>query len=220
MLYQDMLRGVLGRVEGCPEDEAINAMRNACMEFCASTYVLTVGSTIVVDPLDLSTTIPTDAQVIDIIEARIDNQPILVSWLNDPRLDELCTGEFAITFADPNLATLIPSPIEPITVELLVVMAPGPDSVEVADTVWLRYSEALEHGCLARLLEQPAKIWANTSVAAWHRAKFDDAIKQASQKAARNRQTTARVIRSTPQTVGSKSHGSKSQGSRSHGRWR
>lgn len=199
MRYEDMLKGVLVRAKGCPEIEAIDAMRNACIEFAEKTYVLTTGSTVTVDGTEVPTYDMT-RQVLDIMEARIDGKTVLVTYMNDPAVDALCVGERAITFADPNNAVLQPpaTVAAPVTIDLLLVIAPGPESEEVPDWLWLRYSSALQDGALAILLDDDGKPYGNPNKAARHRVAFDDAIRRAAANAGLNRRRKARVLRVTP----------------------
>ena len=70
MRYVDMIDAVLARCKGCPSAEAVDAMRNACMEFCTETYWLTTGNQIIVDGTQVELT-DLETQVVDVIEARI-----------------------------------------------------------------------------------------------------------------------------------------------------
>lgn len=202
MLYRDMVQGtVLSRAKGCPEDEAIDAMRNACIEFCEKTYFLTDGSTVEVTGADVPD-LELSAQVLDIIEARIqgEDEPLAVYPMNDPRIDELDDDESAVVFADPNHPQLIPTPSAdaPVTLELLLAIAPGPTSTEVPDILWLRNSEALKHGALGRLLAIPGEAWSNDAKASFHLGLFAEAITRVAMKSGQNRRTTSRRLRVTP----------------------
>lgn len=194
-----MLRGVLPRVKGCPEGEAEDAMRNACMEFCTETRCLITGHTGTLDGTEVFEQ-QFILQVLDIIEARIDDVPILVTHVNDPRLLELCPGERAITFLDPSFCELTPPATvdEPVTLELLIAIAPGPESTGVNDVVWMRHSEALKSGALARLMAMPGVAWANPELAVYHERLFRDAITKAAADNGRNRVQPGRRLRVQP----------------------
>lgn len=203
MLLLDMVQGtVLARVKGCPEDEAVDAMRNACIEFCERTRFLTDGSTVVVTGNDIPDFIDMTAQVIDIIEARIEGEtePLPIYPMNDPRIDELCDGERAVVFADPNTPSLVPPATndQPVTLELLLAYAPGPTANEVPDILWLRHSEALKHGALGRLHAIPGEAWSDDKKAAFHLQQFEQAISRVAFDLGRNRLTTSRRLRVKP----------------------
>lgn len=196
MLYLDMLRDVLGKVSGCPESEAEIAMRNACMEFCTKTRCLltdtVVQTTGTVGAVDLT------EQVLDIIEASINGAPVNVVYANDPDLEDLGPGVYALTFMDPSVATLTPTPPASVPLRLKRVIAPGPASTQVPDVLWLRYSEALTHGCLARLMAASSQSWANPSLSVYHRGEFDEAIAKATAEHGLNRKQVGRRLRVKP----------------------
>lgn len=201
MLYADMVQWVLSRAKGCPEDEAIDAMRNACIEFCEKTYFLTEGTTTVFDGTD-APDIDLDRQVIDILEARIqgEDEPIPIYAMNDPDIDEMEEDDTALIFADPNHAEVIPTPTAeaPVTIEMLIAYAPGPTSNEVPDILWLRNSEALKNGALGRVLAVPGEAWSNDTKAAYHLGLFAAAITRVAGQTGRNRLTTSRRLRVKP----------------------
>lgn len=193
MDYLDMLKGVLGRVNGCPEDEAVEAMRNACMEFCTETRCLLtdeiVTTTGTVGSIDMT------QQVLDIVEATIDGCPVLVTYPQDPDIKCLRSGRYALTFEDPSVSRLTPTPPASVNLRLFRVIAPGPDSTEVDDVLWLRHSEALKSGCLARLFAIPGRPWANPALATYHDTKFQQAITKTAAENSVNRKQVGRRLR-------------------------
>lgn len=199
MRYVDMIDAVLARCKGCPTAEAVDAMRNTCMEFCTDTYWLTTGNQIVVDGTQVELT-DLETQVVDVIEARIADETILVTYLNDPAIADLAIGEYALQFTDPNNGVLTPAATvdAPVTIDLLLAIAPGPSSTEVTDLLWQRWSEALKSGALARLMAEPGTAWWNPDTATYHRALFADAKAKASAQAGRNRMNVARRLRVQP----------------------
>jgi hypothetical protein len=199
MLYTDLIDPVLARVEGCPRAVVVDAMRNSCMDFCTRSRWLVAGTQVTVNGTEVPS-FDLDTQVIDIAEARIAGEQILVTYMNDPRVDELETGEHAIVFTDPNNIELIPpaTVAEPITIDLLVIVAPGPASTEIHVDLWRRWSEALKHGALCRLYEEPGKPWSNPQAGVYCRGMYEDAITSAAAEAGRNRTQPARRLRTKP----------------------
>jgi hypothetical protein len=193
MIYEDMLKGVLGKVEGCPTSEAVDAMRNTCMEFATETRCLltdsTTATTGTLGSLDLT------LQVLDIIDASIDGRPVCVTYVNDTALTELRAPDYGLTFSDPSVVTLTPTPPAAVNLRLVRVIAPGPESTEVPDVLWLRHSEALKHGCLARLMAAPGQPWANAPLAGYHDTKYQRAIEAAAAEHSVNRKQTGRRLR-------------------------
>lgn len=204
MLYADMVRWVLSRAQGCPEDEAIDAMRSACIEFCERTYFLTDGSTVTLpatDTPDLDMT----TRVLDIIEARIEGEtdPLPIYPMNAPELDELEDGERALIFADPNTPRLYPDPSasESFTLELLMAYAPGPESDGVPDVLWLTQSEWLKSGALGRVLAISGQAWTNDALSGFHLGRFEDRMKKVAAQLGRNRLNRSRRLRVKPSPI-------------------
>jgi hypothetical protein len=201
MQYADMLIGVLPKVKGCPEIEAIAQMRNAVMEFCERTRWLTTGHTATVTPADAALPVSLDLQVLDILEAWIGDKEVTVTYMNDPWLRQMGPRDVALIFSDPSYAQLVPSPTVNTEVELLLAIAPGPTSTEVNDVLWLRKSEALTDCALARLLAEPGVPWANPAVAEYHGRRFEAAITASAAEAGLNRRTRGRRLRVRPASI-------------------
>lgn len=200
MFYADVLTPLLARLEGCPSALVVDALRNACIEFCSRTRWLTTGAQIVSDG-ENEPTFAQDINVLDICQARIDGTDILVTYINDPDLDDLEDDDNAITFAtDPNNIELrIPGTTDvPITVDFVLCIAPGPESIEIPDELWRRWSEALKDGALLRLYAEPNNPWSNPQSAGYHGGRFESAITLAAAEAGRNRIQPARRLRVRP----------------------
>lgn len=197
MLYTDAIGPLLARAEGCPRALAVDALRDTCIEFCEESRWLTTAWTLVLD----GTQVPNlgmEAQVLDICEARIDGEPVLVTHINDEAIEQLRPGEYAITFADPNNPVLTPAPsvASPVTVELLVCIAPGPESTEIHLDLWRRFKEGLQAGAIARLLTEPNKPWSTSGDAVSRFAgKYARALNDATAEAGRNRTQPGRRLR-------------------------
>lgn len=205
MLYTDVIDPILARVEGCPRALVVDAMRNSCMDFCTRTRFLTTGVSVTLTGAEVPT-FDLDTQVVDILEAKITDKKVLVTFLNDPDAEADTLGaagyDYAIRFTDPNNAEITaadgqtaPSVATPITVEMLIAIAPGPTSTEIHTDLWRKYSEALKHGALYRLYAEPNKVWSNPSSVGYHKDEFEEAIKDASLEAGRNRIQPARRLR-------------------------
>jgi hypothetical protein len=204
MDYVDVLGPVLARVEGCPIELATEAMRNSCMDFCVRTRWLTTGITLTLD----GTQVPTfalDQQVVDILEAKIGDDAVYVTYLNDPRVDEIEDGEdpdydYALRFTDASNAVLTPEPTvaDPVNLEMLIVIAPGPTSTGLHEGLWRRWSEGLKFGALWRLYEEPGKPWANEKAALYCKGMYEQAIATAQAEASVNHTKPARRLRVIP----------------------
>lgn len=204
MDYTEALGPVLARVEGCPIDLATEALRNSCMDFCVRTRWLTTGITVTLDGTQ-SPTFDLDRQVVDILEARVDGEQVLVTYLNDPRADVIADGEdpdydYALRFTDPNNAELTPpaTAAAPVNLEMLIVIAPGPTSTAIDVGLWRHWSEALKFGALWRLYEEPGKPWANEKAALYCKGMYEQAITKAASETGLNHTKPARRLRTRP----------------------
>ncbi len=194
MKYIDCLPHVLPYVAGCPEEVAISALRNAAIEFCKETQCHITGVSVVFDgatgPVpDLAT------QIVDIVDAKCAGQPLKVLALNDPEVEELGMGEFAIRMADPNSLTITPTPTVPMRVDLLAIVAPGPASTQMLDDLWRRHHEAIANGALHRIFEIPSRVWSDGQLAIYYGNKFEAAKAKAKADAHKNHAKPARRLR-------------------------
>lgn len=210
MLYTDQLGPLLARAEGCPRALAVDALRDTCIEFCKESRWLTTGSQVVID----GTQVPNlgmDVQVVDICEARVGDDPVFITYLNDPdaepdALAECGEYDYALRFADPNNPILTPatgvaapSVAAPVTLDLVLVIAPGPESTEISLDLWRRFSEGLKSGAIARLLTEPNKPWTVSGDAVRRFAsKYASDLATATAEASRNRAQPGRRLRSKP----------------------
>lgn len=193
-----MLKSVLGQAKGCPEIEVAAAMRKACTEFLTDTRCM-LGD----DVVSTTGTVPAVAdmlsQVVDVVEASIEGDPVFVTYVNDPDIKCLMDGAYALTFEDPSGdLTLTPTPPAAVNLRLMRLFSLGPEATQVADWVWRRHSEALEHGCLYRLLAMTHKPWADPGAAGFHETKFRDAVTKVKAEHGINRKQVARRLRVKP----------------------
>jgi len=192
----DTLSGLLGKVSGCPETEALNAMRDTVADFCHRTRCWaewvaspTTGTTGNVD-LRL--------RVVDVIEAWIDNAEVEVLYQNAPEQREARPNHYALVFEDPSVVTLVPTPPALVWLRQFRALAPGPEATAFPSVIWLNHSEALRDGCLARLFAAPAQAWANPAMATYHGGRFEEAIDKATAKYGLNRKQSGRRLRVRP----------------------
>lgn len=198
MKYADMLKDVLGEVEGCPEDVAADAMRKACIQWCRETYCLTTS-------MSVTTTEGAESQVdltavwpVAILSARVNGKEVSVLAANDPATADCTDDDPAIVYANPEQPYVVPPPTVPVDVELYLAVAPGQESDEVPDFLWQRYSEDLTNGALWRLFSSRAKPWSDAKSAQDSKGLFDDAIKKEAAHLGVNRLTSATRLRVTP----------------------
>lgn len=198
MLYEEMVaKAVLSKVRGCPSAEAEDQMRNAVREWCKETRCIVLPAEVLSS--DFSDPIQhTDMYVIDVVDAELAGEPIDVVAMNDPRLANATAECPVIVFADQGDLQMVPTPTTPVTLNLLLAMAPGPDSTEAPDVLWQRFREELVHGALYRLLAQEGETWAKPAKAAFHETKWREAMTRQAALSGRNRLQNAQRLRVTP----------------------
>lgn len=198
MRYLDCLTSVLAQAEGCPEDTAADAMRDAVIEWCEETLCLELSFVIDTDGSEPEEPLADAMRVQRIIDARIDGEPIRVLAKNDPELTQLGHYEQAIVFADPSFPYLVPAPNQPVQVEILAALVPGIESEEFPDVVWQRYRRHLEAGALGMLQAMGGKPWSNPQLAGANLGKFETQKKRVAALLGVNRVTNAQRLRVSP----------------------
>jgi hypothetical protein len=192
VIYRDHVAPVLAHFEGCPEELAVDALRNSMIEFCRKTYGWQTG---IVIPSDEPTSpMATTVNVIDICDARIEGATVEVLPMN---VDSECCADYTIRFVDPNTVELEPTPSPPVDVEFLIIVVPTPWSDEGPDHIWNEYHEALRAGAIARL-HMGAGSWASPNRATPYAGMFGAAMRDAEIQYARNRRNRGRRLRVTP----------------------
>lgn len=189
------------RVPGCPEFEAIQALRFAVIEFCKETSVLQAWVTKSSNALTFDTsTGEAPTQVVGLFDAFVDGVQAGIVHLNSAQIDEADETAPVITHNDDLNTTLAitPVPATVVDVRLLVSFAPTPDANEFDTHLWTMHREALRWGALARLLREPGTRYVDPNLAGTYRADFEAAMSKASTASSVNRATTGRVLRVTP----------------------
>ena len=199
MTFDDASAQVLPYVAGCPQDLIASALRDAAIDFCKESQCLMTGSEVTFTATAGTPTWDFTAdQILDVIEARIDGKEIPVLRLNDPVADDLDDDVYVVRFAEPNNLAITPAPTADLDVDLLIVTAPGPASVAMHDSLWLRHHESLRWGALARLMEIPKRAWSDGALAVYYANKFETAKQKAKSEINRNVTKTARRLRVRP----------------------
>ncbi|WOB06468.1 hypothetical protein [Piscinibacter gummiphilus] len=189
MLFDDLLPQLLGEVPGCPDITAINALRNAAIEFCRETEA---WAELQEDPIPLADNehtydveCPSDAVVVRVLEAWVDGSPLtgksmseigvlMPGWQSD-------VSNRPIYFnakEAPNRLRLFPTPAntQGELLTLRVAYAPKVNGKRISDQVGNRHLEALMSGAKARLMAMPKRAWTDLALADYHKTQFANAI--------------------------------------------
>ena len=197
--YEDFLPEVLPYVQECPEIVAINAIRNAVIEFCDKSLWLLYEH----DPIPLiayqgvyELDLPDDTMSARILDAWINNLPMAPRGEDDlKRIYPFSWREMEgrpqfYTQIDPGEVYFVPKPIvsQPDAVKLIVALKPTRNSVGCDDSIYERWAEKIGYGARSRINEIPGQTFTDPALAVANRAKFNVAIGEA--KVERNRGLT------------------------------
>lgn len=188
--YSDFLPDVLPYVVGVPEPVAVEAVRNACIEFCQrSNYyryeVDEITPTVGEGRYDLS--LPTDTQINQVLEVWYDGQRLLAQ--SDKQLSSMYSTDWRevegtpgfYTMLDQHELVLVPKPDTQIVDALKVIVAlkPSRDSIRVFDDLWEHHYETIACGAKARLTAMPGLPAYDMRVSAEHYRTFRNRISDA-----------------------------------------
>lgn len=199
MRYDACLNRILSRAPGCPDEVAIDALRDAAIEWCRGTYMLTAAQSVTSVGATLTPAPGSGLEVIDVPSILIADQSAPVLPLNSPEIDLASADCPACTFTGwPGVLTIHPAPSANVVASVVVVTCPTADAEEMPDALWSRHREALIAGAVARVLTDEGVPWAKPGLGDAMRARFDDELSKHAGLYGRNRFTTARRLRVKP----------------------
>ena len=205
--YEEFLPEVLPYVPECPEIVAVNAICNACIEFCDKSHWWLYEH----DPLPTTAyvrtyqlDVPDFTQVCRIVECWYDNY--FMRPAGEDELRKLYTFDWRImegspryfTHSTPDEITVVPMPIISMAEGLKLIVAPKPtrDSFDVDDTLYNRWAEQIGMGARARIHEIPGQTFSDPAMALKYRTMFNSAIGRATEE--RQRGLTRGTLRVRP----------------------
>lgn len=194
--YDAFLPEVLPYVPECPEIVALNAVRNACIEFCEkSLYWLYTHDPITtldnVASYDLS--LPANTTTVAILDSWYINTPLMpkgedelnrIYPLNWPSL--YGTPKY-LTQKTPNTVVLVPYPLIGVSqaFTLMVALKPTRASSGIDDSIYENWAEGIGYGARARIHSLPQQSFTDPMAALKYDAMFHTAVGKAT--VARNR---------------------------------
>ena len=188
--YDKFLPEVLPYVPDCAEFVAVNAIRNACIEFCRESLYLQLEH----DPITTIANVGTyDLEAPDgyVITRAIDgwagNMPLTPKSEDDlKRIYPLDWRQQAgrpqyMTQFVPDEVVIVPYPMQKQVngLKLIVAIAPTRDSVEIDNKIYERWAEAIGFGARARLYDTPKQPYYDPQNAIKYRQMFTNAIGEA-----------------------------------------
>lgn len=208
--YDSFLPEVLPYVRDCAEVVAINAIRNACMEFCEHSQLwreelpdVTLEAGEAVYQLE----VPAGSGLAAIISARIGRIQLIPKSIED--LNVVLGPDWRdregpvnyITHDDYDSVRLVMVPSAGYTEDLKMTVALKPlrSSTKVAKVVYERYAEIIGFGARARLHDTPNQSYSDEKAAKKFRMWFETGYGEA--KIAANKGLTRAVLVVRPPTV-------------------
>ena len=199
VLYEDFLNNVLPHVPGCPEFAAVNAVRNAVIEFCEKSFILTRDHdpiTVVEKVVDYDLEPPTGYLVVKVMKAWLEHNPLdplAPDFVRDAAVYNRLFSSYQAAGSTPRVflqkeersISLWPVPEKKYSngLTLRVALKPLRTSISVEDLIYEDYAEAIAYGALSRLLMTPKQAFTDVEMAAVNKGLFTQAINTARQRA-------------------------------------
>ena len=181
---------VLPHVPGCPVVIALNAIRNACREFCRMSTIWRewLGSlTSVVDQPTYTLLVDAGTEVVIPTKVRYDSNDIEVTAreLLDhffPNWEDSESGTPTHYLVEtPGSIRLYapPSTVISSAIEVEAALKPSVVATTVGDVVYNDWLEAIAAGALSRLMRVPKADWSDIKLSVYYETIFQDGIARA-----------------------------------------
>lgn len=191
-LYEDFFPNVLYDVPGAPEPVVVNAIRNACIEFCEKSLVLVRDHdpiTLIANKVDYDLEPPGGYVVVKVQKAWLEHSPLdpmAPDVVKDAAVYNRLFSSYIAASSTPRAylqkeertISVWPMPEKKYQngLTLRVALKPTRASTEVEDVILEDYAEIIAAGALARLMASPGKAYTNTEFAGVNQAKFISGI--------------------------------------------
>lgn len=189
--FTSFLPEVLPQVPGCAEIVAVNAVRNAAIEFCDNTLFWQASQdpvTVANTDFPLLLTGVAGARVTQVLTCVVDGTPIDPTTMDALENSvpfwrtKVASSPSNYFLPDPYNLSLYPMLDTGVSVELVLRVAYTPTRVAtgIEEYVYQKHLEVIAAGALNKLMVQPAQPWSNPELAAFYREKFMKGITDAS----------------------------------------
>lgn len=199
--YDSFLDNVMPDLPGCTYELAINAIRNAAIEFCEKTLILQADHdpvTVVAGITDYDFAPPSGSLVVKVMQAWYKKRHLKPLAPDEIRRPEVYNRAFVgadvgrteptyILQKSSETFSVYPVPAEKATsaITMRVAYKPTRNSTQCDELLFQDYAEGIAHGAKARLMMSPAKPYTNPQLAAAEMQLFQQAINVARQRANR-----------------------------------
>lgn len=168
-------------IQGCPEPTAINAVRNATIEFCSSNWWQETQDSVDVDDTDFPLTIEgtTGATVVSLLGVNLDGRDLVPTTMDE--LDKRAhdwrenTSSLPTNYYQPNPEEVCLYPRLDTTLPMIlrVSYAPLRSATSVVEYLYQIHLETIAAGALARLMAIPMQPWSNPKLAMYYSNQFN-----------------------------------------------
>jgi hypothetical protein len=201
-LYEDFFSWVLPEVAGCPEITAIQAIRDATIEFCERSLIHQVDH----DPVSVTAKIPdydlespvTGTRIIRVMRAWFKGNeliPAAPDQVDDPTIYNQRIGGYETNYGtpthfaqkDPQTISLIQIPDQTVSraVTMRVALTPLRSSTSCDDQLFEQWVDHIAAGAITRLQLSSGKPYTNPQSAAINQSRFTQGVNAARQRATR-----------------------------------
>ena len=197
--YESFFPNVLPEVPGAAEVVVVNAIRNAAIEFCEKSLILTRDH----DPVDVQTGVvdydlspPSGYVVVKVMRAWLENSPLTPlapDVVRDASVYNRLFSSYQSQASTPNAFLQkeertvsvwpVPDKDYPSGLTMRVALKPSRASETIDNVILEDYAEAIASGALSRLMMSAGKPYTNVEMAAVHKGLFQQAINLARQRA-------------------------------------
>lgn len=197
--YEAFFPYVLPEVPGVAEPVALLAIRNACIEFCEKSLILTRDhDPVTIEPgvVDYDLSPPSGYLVVKVQKAWVENNqidPVAPDFVRDAAVYNRLFASYQSAPSTPTaylqkeerLISLWPVADKqyPNGLTMRVALKPTRSSEKIDDVIFEEYAEAIASGALTRLMSSAGKPYTNLEMAVVHQAKFQQGINVARQRA-------------------------------------
>ena len=178
-------------VPDCPMALIVEAVRQACIEFCQNSRYwrkeLDAFYTVATDS-EYELITPTDSTIADVLLIKV-NKEVLEPKTQDDL--EVIYNEWRDQSGEPkyfflkntNTSILVPKPIGVYPVRVLVALKPTQSAQGVDEIIYEEYKDAIKHGALAYLMLMAEKTWSNPNMSAFYQSQFESSIQESKMRA-------------------------------------
>lgn len=203
--YTQWLDHIQPHVPDCPSPMILQAVRQACIEFCRASRYLRVNLdpfNTVVDDDEYELPAPVDTVVSSVLNVRCGDRLLDAATQEDLDAEANYWRDLQgqpSRYIQPDEETIIlnPVPQEIVAVRILAALRPSQASGGVDGVIFERFMLPIASGAMAWLMAMPAVAWSNPELSAYHSGLFRAGIAEAADKAARGL-TNNKALRSKP----------------------